>query len=332
MRQLSKGIGPAICLALTLAAQAPVPRADPPASDAAKKTEGPATFTADTRLVVLPVSVSDKSGKLVTNLARQSFKVYENGAEQAIKIFRREDVPISLGIIIDNSGSMREKRHKVETASLDLVKASNPQDEVFVVNFNDEAYLDVPFTNEIKKLEDGVARIDSRGGTAMRDAISMSIDYVKDKGKKDKKVLLVVTDGNDTASSGTLEKLIDKARDREVLIYAIGLLNEEERREGKKAKRALDAITRESGGLSFYPKEVSEVDKIALQVAQDIRNQYTIAYSPTIQALDGSFRQIKVVVNGAGHSTVRTRTGYYASPAADSTKKAASLTTSGLSK
>ncbi|MGI8741346.1 MAG: VWA domain-containing protein [Bryobacteraceae bacterium] len=315
MLRLSSVIVAALGLTWALAAQTPAPGHE----------GGPPTFTADTRLVVLPVSVSDKSGKLVTNLPRQAFKVYENGAEQAIKLFRREDVPISLGIIIDNSGSMREKRQKVETAALDLVKASNPQDEVFVVNFNDEAYLDVPFTNEVKKLEEGVARIDSRGGTAMRDAISMSIDYLKEKGKKDKKVLLVVTDGNDTASTGTLEKMIDRARDREVLIYAIGLLNEEERREAKKAKRALDAITRESGGLSFYPKDISEVDKIALQVAQDIRNQYTIAYSPTVQALDGSFRQIKVVVNGPGHPAVRTRTGYYASPGVDTSKRAASL-------
>ena len=291
----------------------------PPASP----ESGPPTFTADTRLVVLPVSVADKTGKLITNLPQQAFKVYENGSEQAIKVFRREDVPISLGIIIDNSGSMRDKRQKVEIASLDLVKASNHQDEVFVVNFNDEAYLDVPFTNQMKKLEEGVARIDSRGGTAMRDAISMSIDYLKEKGKKDKKVLLVVTDGNDTASTGTLEKLIDKCRNAGVLVYAIGLLNEEERHEAKKAKRALDAITRESGGLTYYPKDVSEVDKIALQVAQDIRNQYTIAYSPTIQALDGSFRQIRVTVNGPGHPTVRTRTGYYATPDSTNAKKTA---------
>lgn len=273
-----------------------------------------ATFTSDTRLVLLPVSVSDAKGKLITTLGRNAFKVYENGAEQEIKLFRREDVPISLGIVIDNSGSMRDKRHKVETASLDLVKASNPQDEVFVVNFNDEAYLDVPFTNDLKKLEDGVARIDSRGGTAMRDAIGMSIDYLKDKGKKDKKVILVITDGNDTASAGTLEKLIDRSRNGEVLIYAIGLLSEEAKADAKKAKRALDAITKESGGLSFYPQSPAEVDKIALQVAQDIRNQYTIAYSPSIQALDGSFRQIKVTVAGANKATVRTRTGYYASP------------------
>jgi VWFA-related protein len=227
-------------------------------------------------------------------------------------------VPVSLGIIIDNSGSMRDKRVKVETASADLVKNSNPQDEVFVVNFNDEAFLDVPFTNDIKKLEQGLARIDSRGGTAMRDAISMSIDYMKETGKKEKKVLLVVTDGNDTASTGTLEKVVAKAQRSEILVYAIGLLNEEERREAKKAKRALDEMTTASGGLSYYPKDLTDVDKIALQVAHEIRNQYTIGYTPTLQALDGSFRTIKVMVSGAGRSAlVRTRTGYYATPETD---------------
>jgi Ca-activated chloride channel family protein len=181
----------------------------------------------------------------------------------------------------------------------------------------------VPFTNDIKKLEQGLARIDSRGGTAMRDAISMSIDYMKESGKKDKKVLLIVTDGNDTASSGTLEKLVAKAQKNEVLIYAIGLLNEEERREAKKAKRAIEELTGASGGLAYYPKDLSEVDKIALQVAHEIRNQYTIAYQPTIAALDGSFRQIKVTVSGAGRSPlVRTRTGYYATPDVQDNKNA----------
>jgi len=272
------------------------------------------TFTVGTRLVVLPVSVLDKSGKLVTDLQQKAFKVFENGVEQPIKVFRREDVPISLGIIIDNSGSMREKRQRVETASVDLVKASNPQDEVFIVNFNDDAFLDVPFTNDIKKMEEGIARIDSRGGTAMRDAISMSLDYLRKEGKRQKKVLLVITDGNDNASNISLEKLVTRAQQNEVLMYAIGLLNEEERREARLAKRALDAISHDSGGLAFYPKGASDVDEIALQVAHEIRNQYTIAYSPTVQQMDGSFRQIKVTVNGPGHPVVRTRTGYYATP------------------
>jgi len=271
------------------------------------------SFRADTKLVTLPVSVADKSGKLITDLPEKAFKVYENGVEQVIKLFKREDVPVSLGIIIDNSGSMKDKRQKVEIASLDLVKASNRQDEVFVVNFNDVAYLDVPMTNDIKALEEGVARIDSRGGTAMRDAISMSIDYLKDNAKRQKKVLLVITDGNDNASAISLEKLVNRARQSEVLVYAIGLLNEEEKREARLAKRALDALSSESGGLAFYPKGGAEVDHIALQVAHEIRNQYTIGYSPTV-AMDGSFRQIKVTVSGPGHPTVRTRTGYYATP------------------
>lgn len=273
-----------------------------------------AIFRADTRLVVLHASVVDKSGKLVTNLPQNAFKVFENGAEQSIKIFKREDVPVSMGILIDDSGSMRDKRAKVAAAALALVKASNPQDEVFIVNFNDEAYLDQPFTNDIKKLQDALQRIDSRGGTAMRDAISMSIDYMKDKAKKDKKVILVVTDGNDTASMETLEKLVAKARQSEVLIYAIGILGEEEPRESKKAQRALKALTEASGGMVYYPKQLPDVEKMSLDIAHEIRNQYIIAYTPALQALDGSFRQIKVTVNGPGRPVVRTRNGYYATP------------------
>lgn len=288
--------------------------------------EGGIVFHSDTRLVVLHASVVDKHGRLVTDLPESAFKVYEDGVEQQIKIFRREDVPVSLGLVVDNSGSMRDKRRKVESAALQLVKASNKQDQVFIVNFNDDAFLDAPFTNDIKKLEEGLARIDSRGGTAMRDAISMSIDYLKEEGKKDKKVILIVTDGNDNTSTLTLEQLVQKAQKAEVLVYAIGLLNEEERREAKRAKRALKALTIASGGLAYYPKELSEVEQIALQVAHEIRNQYIIAYSPQIQELDGSFRQIRVTVKGRNNPVVRTRTGYYASPV--SSKKAAANGTS----
>jgi len=154
--------------------------------------------------VVLPTTVMDKNGHLVTTLPREAFTVLENGVQQEIKQFKREDVPVSMGLIIDNSGSMREKRAKVEAAALALVKASNPEDEVFIVNFNDEAFLDNPhgkdFTSDVKEMEDALTRIDSRGGTAMRDAIRMSIDHVKEKAHKDKKVLVVVTDGNDNSS------------------------------------------------------------------------------------------------------------------------------------
>ncbi|MGA2326274.1 MAG: VWA domain-containing protein [Bryobacteraceae bacterium] len=276
--------------------------------------EGPAVFRADTRLVVLHATVVDKHGKLITNLPRSAFRVYEDGVEQPLKLFKREDVPVSMGIVIDNSGSMRDKRRKVEDAAMALVKASNPQDEVFIVNFNDEAYLDVDFTSDLKKLEEGVARIDSRGGTAMRDAIDVSMDHLKKKSKLDKKVIVVVTDGNDNASEITLDKLVQKAQQREVLIYTIGLLNEEEPREAKRAKRSLDAITTATGGQSFYPSQVQDVGRFTLEVAHDIRNQYTLAYSPLNQTLDGAFRQIKVTVNAASRPQVRTRTGYYATP------------------
>lgn len=271
------------------------------------------TFRADTRLVVLHASVVDSKGNLITSLKKEDFKVFENSVPQQVKVFRREDVPVSMGLIIDNSGSMRDKRKKVEAASLAMVKASNPQDEVLVVNFNDEAYEDVPFTNDIKKMEEGLTKIDSRGGTAMRDAIDLVIDHVKSKAKKDKKVIFIVTDGNDNTSAMTLEKLVQKAHNSEIVMYAIGLLSEEENREAKKAKRALDALTTASGGVSYYPKELADVERIALQVAQDIRNQYIIAYSPSNQTLDGSFRQIKVQTSGKKYS-VRTRSGYYATP------------------
>lgn len=283
-----------------------------------KPTPNPAeettTFRADTRLVVLHATVADKSGKLVTNLTQKSFRVFENEVEQPIKKVIREDVPVSMGLIVDNSGSMRTKRLRVEAAALSLVKSSNPEDEVFIVNFNDEAFLDKPFTNDIKELEQGLAKIDSRGGTAMRDAVRMSIDYLKENGKRDKKLLVVVTDGDDNNSSITLENLTKYAQQNEVLIYTVGVLSEEEKREAKRASRALNAIAEASGGAAYYPKELGDVEKICVQVAHDIRSQYIIQYSPTNTALDGSFRKIKVVANGPNRPVVRTRSGYYATP------------------
>lgn len=274
-----------------------------------------AVFRTDTRLVVLHATVVDKSGRLITTLPRTAFHTFEDGVEQQIKLFRREDVPVSMGLVIDNSGSMREKRRKVEAAAIALVKASNPQDEVFIVNFNDEPFQDVPFTSDLKRMEEGLARIDSRGGTAMRDSILASIGYAKSKGRRDKKVIVAITDGNDNMSEIGLERLVREAQQQEVLIYTIGLFSEEDRGEAKKAQRAIDTITKATGGQAYYPKEVDEVGKIALQVAHDIRNQYIIAYSPSNQALDGSFRAIRVQVRGPNRPTARTRTGYYATPA-----------------
>jgi len=271
-----------------------------------------AVFSSETRLVPLNVTVTDKTGHLVVNLPQSAFQVYENGVQQQIKLFKREDVPVSMGLIIDNSRSMREKRTGVESAALALVKDSNPQDEVFIINFNDEVYMDTDFTSDIQKMEQGLTKIDSRGGTAMRDAIRLSVEHLKDGAKRDKKVILVVTDGNDNASVVSLEALTRLAQQDDVLIYAIGLLTDEEKREAKKARRALELLVESTGGQVFYPKDVSEVERIAHQVAHDIRNQYTIAYTPTNLALDGTYRPIKLVVKAPGNPVARTRSGYYA--------------------
>jgi VWFA-related protein len=294
----------------------------------AQQKDEPTIFRADTGLVVCHTSVTDRTGHLVTTLSKDAFTVLEDGKPQEIKIFRREDIPVSLGLIVDNSGSMRDKRSKVEAADLGLIKESNPNDEIFVVNFNDEAFLDLPhnkdFTNDVKELEEALTRVDSRGGTAMRDALRMSIDHLKEKARKDKKALVVVTDGNDNSSAISLENLVKAAQQSDVLVYGIGLLGEEERREAQRAQRALKSLAEATGGEAFFPKELTEVGKIAQQVARDIRNQYTIAYSPSNTAMDGTYRKIEIKVNAPGNPKVRTRSGYYATQDQASGKGSAS--------
>jgi Ca-activated chloride channel homolog len=218
-----------------------------------KPVEEDDVIRTETRLVVLHASVTDKNGNPVASLKQTQFKVYENAVQQPITVFRREDVPLSLGLIIDDSGSMRDARERVEAAALSLVKSSTRNDEVFVVNFSDVAYLDVPFTADIKKLEEGIARRDSRGGTAMREALNQALTYVNQEASKYKRVLLVVTDGDDNSSETTLERLVAQCKQSEVLVYAIGLLSEANKREARRAKRAMDELAESTGGLAYYP-------------------------------------------------------------------------------
>jgi VWFA-related protein len=312
MRRLTRTASPAAWLAAAATAAALYAQQQPPL-----KVDDPGVvFRSDTRLVVCHTSVIDKAGHLVTGLPRSAFSVTENGAPQEIKIFKAEDVPVSMGLVIDNSGSMRDKRAKVEAASVALVKDSNPEDEVFVVNFNEEPFLDLPpgmnFSNDISVLKRALERIDSRGGTAMRDAIASSIVHLKEHAGRDKKVLVVVTDGNDNSSLITLENLVKASQQAEVLIYSVGLLAEEEPRAAREARRALNALADSTGATAFFPKELAEVDRIAHQVAHDIRNQYTIEYTPTNTNMDGQFRTIKIAVNAPGKPAVRTRPGYWA--------------------
>jgi VWFA-related protein len=302
---------PRIPLLLALAAVAAAQAQNPSPGD------GAAVFRADARLVVCNAAVVDKDGHLVTTLPQRAFTVYENGVKQTVAVFKREDVPVSIGLIVDNSGSMRERRAQVEAAALALVRESNPEDEVFIVNFNDKVYLDNPpgkaFTSDIREMEAALRRIDSSGGTAMRDAIRASIDWLK-KARRDKKVVVVVTDGNDNESGISLDALVKAAQQNEVLIYSVGLLASESRADARAARHALETLAAATGGETYFPKELPEVDRIAHLVARDIRSQYAIEYKPLNAAMDGSYRKIKITVNAPGHPTVRTRSGYYATP------------------
>ena len=274
----------------------------------------PTIFRTQTRLVVLHATASDKEGHLLMNLPKSAFKIYENGVPQEIKSFRHEDVPVSLGLIIDSSASMTDKRDRVAAAALALVQSSNPEDEVFIVNFAEKPSLDVDFTSDTAKLKKGLARVDPHGETAMRDAIRTAIQHLKERNKKDKKVLMVVTDGNDNKSLSSLDSVVRAAQQGEVLIYAVGLFTDETPHEAERAKHALDTLAQATGGQAYYPADVSEIDRIAPQIAHEIRNQYIVTYSPANQELDGSFRQIRVLVDSPGVGAVRTRSGYYATP------------------
>jgi VWFA-related protein len=204
----------------------------------------------------------------------------------------------------------------VNEAALTLVQSSNPQDEAFVVNFNDDFYLDLDkdFSSSIPELKEALERIDSRGSTALYDAIIGSLDHLK-KGAKEKKVLLIVTDGEDNTSRNSLEKTIREIQKTDTVIYTIGLLSQENKRSAKNAKKALTEIAQASGGLAFFPENVDDVHAICETVAGDIRHQYTLAYYPSNAARDGTFRAVHVDVippRGHGKLVARTRNGYYA--------------------
>jgi Ca-activated chloride channel family protein len=280
--------------------------------------EGP-VFPAETRLVVLHATVRNPRGELVTNLDRGAFTVYENGKAQPIAFFRRDDIPVSLGLLIDNSGSMRKLRTRVEATGLACVRASNPQDEVFVLNFADKAHIDVAFTSDVHALEAGIARPDSIGGTAMHDAIEMGTQYLYEHSRRDRKVLLVITDGFDNASAASIDQIRTLAEQREIVIYAIGLLDEEEASKAKSARHELDQLAEWTGGAAYYPVGQEGLDEAALAIARQIRSQYTIGYAPPEQSLDGSYRKLRVVAKGAEKLSVRTRSGYRAVPLAQGT-------------
>jgi Ca-activated chloride channel homolog len=275
--------------------------------------QGVFVFRKDVDEVLLHASVIDDKQHIVTTLDRNAFTVFEDGKPQNIISFHHEDIPVSMGILIDNSGSMREKRNKVNQAALNLVRASNPKDEVFIVNFNDEYYLDQDFTNDLLKLKEALDKIDARGATALYDAVVASAEHLKRNARLEKKVLLIVTDGEDNASNETLEQAVKQLQEENgPSVYAIGILGDEEH--PKRAKRALEIIAQRTGGIAFFPKSLDEVDAISRTVASDIRSQYAIGFKPTNPRGNGGFRQLRVEARAKGHGKlmVRTKSGYYA--------------------
>ena len=280
------------------------------------KENGRFTLRAEAYEVRLNASVIDSSGKTVDSLPQDAFHVYEDGVPQTILGFRHEDLPVSLGILIDSSGSMYDKRSAVDTASLNLVKLSNPQDEAFLVDFSSEAYIDQDFTNSIAKLQQGLNYIKSSGGTALYDAVIASADYLSKNAKRSKQVLLIVTDGDDNASSATLESAIRRVQDLDgPAIYCIGLLfgDDVSRSEARHSREVLSELAEQTGGQAYFPKALRDVDGIAQEVAQDIRTQYTIEYRSTKPPSQGGYRAIHVEAKEKGFRSlqVRTRTGYF---------------------
>jgi VWFA-related protein len=265
--------------------------------------------------VLLTCAVVDDKGRLVTDLGRGDFRVFEDGVPQTTTSFLHQDQPVSLGIVVDNSGSMLDKRAAVNTAALNLLRASNPQDSTFIVNFNDRAFLDQGFTSDISALNRGLSHFDSRGTTAMYDAVAASADELAHHGKLPKQVLLVITDGADNASRLELEQAIRRVQGLGgPVVYTIGLLFDADKDEAVRARTALERLSAETGGIAYFPHGLDDVEAIATEVAHDIRDQYTIGYRSSKAASVEGYRTVRVEAIGPKHGKliVRTRKGYFA--------------------
>jgi VWFA-related protein len=290
-----------------------------PANGAAQGTDisqspdqdtGAFVFKANVEEVILHATVVDQERHLVTRLDPNSFAVFENNVPQKITSFHREDVPVAMGIVIDNSGSMRDKRDKVNEAVLNLLRASNPLDEIFIVNFSQDSYLDQDFTSNIDQLRVALQRVSMGGSTALYDAIVASSVHLANNTHLDNKVLLVITDGQDNASRETLREAAQHLQQKKgPTLYAIGIMSGELHPEGRQALQSLSDVM---GGAAFFPSGVNELDDISRTIGHDIRSRYTIGYKSTNEGSTG-YRNIRVTAQSATERqlTVRTRNGYY---------------------
>jgi Ca-activated chloride channel homolog len=306
----------------TTAAAQPAEQSATAAQSPGKSDTGLYLFKTEVREVVLHATVMDKHHRPVFNLSRDAFHVFDDGQPQRITSFHQDDVPVAMAIVIDNSGSMRDKRPAVNAAALNLVRASNPQDQVCVVNFNSDFYLDQDYTSNIGLLRAALQHIESRGGTAFYDALVATSDHLMRSAKLQRRVILVVTDGEDDASHDTLEQAVRAiAVDGGPAVYSIGLLGHEK---AKKARRALRVLSEQTGGVSYFPTDLSQVDAISQEIARDIRTQYTIGYRPFASGAStplSGFHRVLVTAKARGYKrlSVRTRTGYYVNAGQSST-------------
>lgn len=275
----------------------------------------------DTDLVQLDVSVIDQNAQAVFNLGKENFAVYEDKVAQNIEDVSREEVPVSVGFVIDTSGSMRSRLQTVSDATLGLIKQLRDDDEGFLAQFKAEPELVQDFTADKRELEDAVGELFTSGGTALLDAIIATADYAHEKGQRRRKALIIVSDGLEKNSSVKEKEVMEAIKEDEVQIYLVGFIDEEEsdkglfgKSSGKKAKELLSRLAEDSGGRAFFPKDISEMPAIAAQIAKDIRTQYVVSYYPSNSLRDGSFRSVKVMVTTKDNRKLfaRTRQGYYA--------------------
>lgn len=295
-----------------------------------KLPDGTYTMHEDADEVLLNCVVVDQKGRFVTDLHKRNFHIWEDGALQTNRSFIHSDLPVSMGLLIDSSGSMRDKRSAIHFAALDFLKKSNPQDATFLVNFSDHAYLDQGFTSNINALDQGLAHADSRGTTAMYDAVVAAADELSRHGRLTRQVLLVITDGADNASRLDLDQAIRRVQYLGgPVVYTIGLLFDTDTKEAKRAKDALERLSKETGGIAYFPHSLSDVDGIAAEIALDIREQYIIGYHSTHPAILGGYRKIRIEASASKHGKLiaRTRNGYYARKPALPTLQAAQTST-----